>query len=68
MVVERVANNQILISFSCGGDVFGVQHLIDYAKYLEATSNSRVKQTDIDELANEVNANWWDNNKHRFLQ
>jgi hypothetical protein len=68
MVVERIANNQILISFSSGGDIFGVQHLIDYAKYLDATANSRVKQTDIDELANEVTANWWDKNKYRFLQ
>jgi predicted trehalose synthase len=68
MIVEKVANNQILISFSTGTDVFGVQRLIDYAKYLEATSKSEAKQADIDELANEINANWWNENQYRFLR
>jgi len=47
MVVERVANNQILISFSQKMDIFGIQRLIDYAKYLEATSESEAKQAEI---------------------
>ena len=68
MLVERIANNQIIISFSSGADIFGIQRLIDYAKYLEATSKSQVKQQDIDKLADEVNANWWSKNKHRFLK
>ena len=68
MLVERITNNQIIISFSSGTDVFGIQRLIDYAKYLEATSKSKVKQSDVDELAKEVNANWWSKNKHRFLK
>jgi hypothetical protein len=66
MIVERVTNSQILISFTPSADIFGIQRLIDYAKYLDATSKSEAKQTDIDELANEVNANWWDKNKYRF--
>jgi predicted trehalose synthase len=68
MIVERIANNQITISFSSGTDIFGIQRLIDYAKYLEATSKSKVKQSDINNLANEVNTNWWNQNKHRFLK
>ena len=68
MVVERCANNQIVISFSSDTDAFGIQRLIDYAKYLEATSMSQAKQTDIDALADEVNAGWWSKNKQRFLK
>ena len=68
MIVERVANNQLVISFSSEADIFGIQRLIDYAKYLEATSASTVKQTDIDKLADDVNANWWNKNKQRFLK
>jgi len=45
MLVERIANNQITISFSSGTDTFGIQRLIDYAKYLEATSKSKAKQS-----------------------
>jgi predicted trehalose synthase len=68
MIVERVANNQITLSFSSGADIFGIQRLIDYAKYLEATSKSKGKQSAIDSLASEVNTNWWNKNKHRFVQ
>ena len=68
MLIERVANNQITISFSSGIDVFGVQRLIDYAKYLESTSKSRAKQSDVDKLADDINTNWWNKNKHRFLK
>jgi hypothetical protein len=68
MVVERVASNQIMISFSSGANIFGIQRLIDYARYLEATSNSKAVQSDIDSLASEVNTNWWEKNKYRFLK
>jgi len=68
MLVERVANNRITISFSSGTDAFGIQRLIDYAKYLEATSKSKAKQSDVDKLADEVNASWWEKNQHRFLK
>jgi len=68
MLVERIANNQIAISFSSEMDTLGIQRLIDYAKYLEATSRSQAKQSDIDNLADEINTNWWANNKHRFLK
>jgi len=68
MIVERVTNNQIVISFSSKRDIFGIQRLIDYAKYLEATSKSKARQTDIDQLANDVNTDWWNKNKQRFLK
>ena len=35
-----------------------------YAKYLEATSKSKAKQSDVDKLADEINSNWW--NKNQF--
>ena len=54
MLIERVANNQITISFSSGTDIFGIQRLIDYAKYLEATSKSKAKQSGVDKLADEI--------------
>ena len=68
MIVERIENNKITISFSSGTDIFGIQRLIDYAKYLEATSRSKAKQSEVDKLADEVNQNWWEKNKHRFLK
>jgi hypothetical protein len=37
-------------------------------KYLEATSKSKAKQSDVDKLADEVNASWWNENRKRFIK
>jgi hypothetical protein len=58
MIVERTNEDLITITVSSTVDVYGLQRLIDYVKYLEATSKSKVKQVDIDKLADEINNNW----------
>ncbi|OFX18414.1 MAG: hypothetical protein A2033_18715 [Bacteroidetes bacterium GWA2_31_9] len=68
MLIERTTNNQIVITVSSSVDSFGLQRLIDYLKYLEATSMSKAKQSDVDKLANEVNASWWAKNRNRFIK
>jgi len=68
MLIENTSSNKITITLSSSVDKFGLQRLIDYVKYLEATSKSTVKQSDIDELADEVNADWWKKNKSRFIK
>ncbi len=65
MLVERT-DNQITIKLSADVDSFGMQRLIDYVKYLEATSKSKAKQTEVDALAEELNSTWWNKNKNRF--
>jgi len=68
MLIEKSDNNQITITVSSAADSFGIQRLINYAKYLESTKKSKAKQTDVDKLADEVNRNWWQNNKKRFIK
>jgi hypothetical protein len=68
MIIERANNNQITITVSSSIDSFGLQRLIDYTKYLEATSKSKAKQTDADKLADEVNDSWWAKNRKRFIK
>ncbi len=68
MLIERTTNNQITITVSSAIDSYGLQRLIDYIKYLEATSKSKAKQSDVDKLADEVNSSWWKNNRHRFIK
>ncbi len=68
MLVERTNDNQIVITLSSSVDSFGLQRLIDYIKYLEATSKSKAKQEDVDKLADEVNASWWEENRKRFIK
>jgi len=68
MLIERTKNDQIVITLSSSVDSFGPQRLIDYVKYLEATSKSKAKQSDVDKLADEVNASWWSKNRKRFIK
>ena len=67
MLIENSDKN-ITITVSSSIDKFGLQRLIDYLKYLEATSASKAKQADIDKLADEVNSSWWEANKSRFIK
>ena len=68
MLIERTTKDQITITVSSAVDSFGLQRLIDYIKYLEATSKSKAKQSDVDKLADEVNASWWEKNRQRFIK
>ncbi len=67
MRIER-KDKQITITVSSSVDSFGLQRLIDYVKYLEATAKSKAKQSDIDKLADEVNATWWKKNRSRLVK
>ena len=51
MLIERTNNNEIKITVSSSIDNFGLQRIIDYLKYLEATSKSKAKQSAVDKLA-----------------
>lgn len=68
MLIERTNDKQITITVSSSVDSFGLQRLIDYVKYLEATSGSKAKQADVDKLADKVNAFWWKKNRNRFIK
>ncbi|MEN9639665.1 MAG: hypothetical protein RLZZ262_1534 [Bacteroidota bacterium] len=68
MLIERNTSNQITITVSSSIDSFGLQRIIDYIKYLEATANSKAKQSDVDKLADDVNANSWKKNRSKFVK
>lgn len=68
MLIERNTKDQITITVSTSLDSFGLQRLIDYIKYLEATSKTKAKQSAVDKLADEVNTSWWERNRDRFLE
>lgn len=66
MNIERT-ESEIVIRVSSKINTYGLQRLLDYLRYQELTSTSQAKQADIDALAKEVNKNWWENNKQRFI-
>ncbi len=68
MVIERDNENVIIkIDASLIG-MDEVQKTIDYLRILESNAQNKGTQEEADELAREINKDWWDENKHRFLK
>ncbi len=67
MVIERT-NEEVIIRLPSYVDTNGLQSLVDYLTYKEATAKSKAKQSDVDALAKEAKAGWWAKNKDRFVK
>jgi len=67
MDIQRT-DKEILFRLPANVDTLGLQRMIDYLKYKEATAESEANQEAIDELAKESKANWWKENKGRFIK
>lgn len=67
MQIERTTD-EIVIRIPSYVDTQGLQRLIDFLTYREATAKSKAKQIDVDKFAAEVKKGWWDENKSRFVK
>jgi len=67
MLIERTSK-EVIIRLPSYVDTEGLQRLVDYLSYKEATSRSRAKQSDVDKLAKEVKKGWWKKNRSRFIK
>ena len=64
MLIERTTK-EVIIRLPSYVNTEGLQKLVDYLSYKEATAKSKAKQTDVDKLAKDVKKGWW--NKNRSL-
>lgn len=67
MIIERTSK-EVIIRLPAYVDTAGLQSLIDYLTYKEATAKSKAKQSDVDALANEAKKGWWAKNRNRFVK
>ena len=67
MQIERT-EDEIIIRIPSDVDTQGLQRLIDFLTYREATAKSKASQSDVDELAAEVKKGWWDKNRTRLIK
>ncbi|HRJ83126.1 MAG TPA: hypothetical protein PLV21_14640 [Cyclobacteriaceae bacterium] len=67
MVIERT-KNEIIIRLPSSIDTDGLQDLINYLTYREATEKSQAKQSDVDKLAKDLKKGWWSKNRKRFIK
>jgi len=67
MKVERT-NTEVLVRIKSEYDSDKLQEILDLIRYAELTSKSNATQTEVNELAAEVNKSWWDKNKNHFVK
>ncbi|CAN5912287.1 hypothetical protein BH24BAC1_BH24BAC1_37110 [soil metagenome] len=66
MNIERT-DKEIILRIPSNIDPIGLQRILNYLKYKEATADSKANEDDINQLADESKKRWWAENKHRFL-
>jgi len=67
MIIERT-NKEIIIRLSANVKIDDIQAFINYARYLEITSQFNIEQNEVDKLANEINDSWWTENKDQYIK
>lgn len=67
MVIERT-KNEVIIRLPSYIDTEGLQDIINYLTYKEATDRSQAKQSAVDKLAREIKKGWWKKNKARLMK
>jgi hypothetical protein len=67
MIIER-NSKEVIIRLPASVNTDDLQDLVDYARYKELTSQSTATQQEIDEIASEINKNWWTENRKRLIK
>lgn len=67
MIIERT-NNEVIIRLPANVNTNGLQQLVDYLTYKEATANSKAKQSDVDAFVKEIKSGWWAKNRSRLIK
>ena len=65
MTIERTSD-AIILRLPIDVNIDEIQRFLNYLRYKELTSKSKASQNDADELAIEVNKNWWEKNKNKI--
>lgn len=60
--------NEVLFKVSPDIGQQNIERIVDYIEYLELSSNKYTTQEQADQLAEELNENWWNKNKNKFLK
>lgn len=67
MLIERTSN-EVIIRLPSYVDTEGLQRLVDYLSYREATAKSKAKQSEVDKFAKDTKKGWWNKNRSRFIR
>ena len=67
MIIERT-NKEVIIRLRPTIDTEELQELANYFRYKEITSGYKTEQPVVDQLASDINKNWYKANRSRLLK
>ena len=67
MLIERT-NSEVIIRLPLSVDTEGLQRLVDFLSYREATAKSKATQRQVDKRSREVKKGWWKANRDRLTK
>jgi hypothetical protein len=67
MLIERT-NKEVIIKLPSSVDTEGLQRLVDFLSYKEATYKSKATQSQVNKLAKQVKKGWWKSNRDRLVK
>jgi hypothetical protein len=67
MIIERTSK-EVIIRLTAFVGTEGIQSLVDYLTYKEATAKSKARQADVDALSAKVKQGWWSKNRSRLVK
>ncbi|MCX6206996.1 MAG: hypothetical protein NTZ19_12175 [Bacteroidetes bacterium] len=67
MLIERT-NKEVIIRLPSYVNTDGLQSLIDFLTYKEATAKSKATQSKVDKLAIESKTGWYKKNRSRLVK
>ena len=65
MIIERTTN-EFVIRFPFTTNSERMQDMIDYLRFKELTADYSVAQSEVDQLAKDINQKWWKQNLSKF--
>jgi hypothetical protein len=67
MIIERT-NKEVIIRLRPTVDTDELQELANFFRYKEITSGYKTEQPVVDQLASDINKNWYKANRDRLLK
>ncbi len=67
MLIERT-KDEVIIRLPAYVDTEGLQRLVNFLSYKEATAKSEATQAEVDKLAKEVKKGWWAKNGSKHIK
>ncbi len=67
MLIQRTSK-EVIIRLPSYVNTDGLQSLVDFLTYKEATAKSKAKQSAVDKLTKESKSGWWAKNRNRLVK